>query len=75
MLSRPGYNKPDRALTMAMFLFGAIFLPALLIASRPFGAGVAALGTGSSVLCIALSWIRMNRDPHPLVRTYDSSIT
>jgi len=74
MLSRPGYNKPHRAFTMALFLFGAIFLPTLLIASRPFGSVGAALGTGSSVLCIALGWISMKRDPHPLARTYNSSI-
>jgi O-antigen/teichoic acid export membrane protein len=48
-------------LTISLFAVGILFLPALLIASRPFGPIGAGLGTGCSVLCIVIAWMRLTR--------------
>lgn len=58
-----GRKHPEtrHTLTISLFVIGTVFLPALLIASRPFGPIGAALGTGSSVLCIVIGWIRLTR--------------
>ena len=56
-------HQPRHSVTASLFLLGIIFIPLVLIASRPFSAIGAAVGTGVSLAFITAGWIRLTKRP------------
>jgi hypothetical protein len=51
----------DYTSTVALLVFGIVFVPALLIAASPIHAVLAASGTILSMSCLALAWFGWER--------------
>jgi hypothetical protein len=54
----------DYSLTIALLATAVVFIPALLLASRPFGSVSLAIAAAGSVLCLVLArvtWMRLSK--------------
>lgn len=61
----------DYSLTIALLATGVLFIPALLIASRPFGAASLSIaGLGCSA-CVLLAWVTWKRHSELTIPTME----
>lgn len=51
--------------TAALLIFAFIFIPALLIVSRPFGFASLSAAVACAVICIVMAWINRVKSPRP----------